>query len=155
MKEKKTILKYEDLEDIIIKEDENITDSRLNESFSKLLENDKSLSPINNRMPGLWECLWFNDDTVEGYKKGYAVWYNTEDTDKFIRIHKDEMYQYGLANKYLVNRIKPYDDTDKEIDELYHGLLSGLYREDYGMTKPLPPLYDIGDIKDSVQLYVS
>jgi hypothetical protein len=91
---KSTNLMYESLDDLAIGKEDNITDARLNETFTKLIKNDDSLAPVNTSEPQIWECRWWNviydksasvDERKKyGYPKGQAFWYNTEDLDAFM-----------------------------------------------------------------------
>lgn len=76
-------LKYTKYEDLCLKAGSKITLNALNDAFRKLVENDASLIPENSIVPKIWECRWFTDKNAEGYKKGEAVWLNTEPLDEF------------------------------------------------------------------------
>lgn len=147
-----TKLRYSSPEDVFIKKGENISDVKLNEAFNKLLVNDKTLSPLNSIEPKIWECKWYNNSNIQGYSKGYAVWYNTESIDDILQRKIDEIYDYGKKNTKISMKIKEYDPFDKECYELYKSILTGYHDEDSGET--FQPLFDIGNLSDSVQIYV-
>lgn len=150
---KSSNLIYENFDDIAILNDETITGSRINKSVKKLIENDNALSPYNQEKPRIWECLWYNDPSVNGYPVGYAVWLNTEEPDTFLRQKKEEIYQYAKNNKYLSYLISSYVDSSKPIYLLYKNILSG-YNNGL-IEKPFQPLFDIGDYTKDAQIYIS
>jgi len=68
-------LKYTELDEI---KNEYISLNGITDSFRKLIENDNQLLISLKSKPGLWECMWYNDNQVSGYSKGATVWLNTE-----------------------------------------------------------------------------
>lgn len=150
---KRTSLIYEDFEDLAISSDEYISDVRLNQTFGKLIKNDIALSPYNSERPHIWECRWFNNSKIAGYPIGYAVWLNTENQYDFIVQKSNEIYQYAKNNSYLASIIKPFDHGSKDIFELYANILTGYI--DSNLTTPLQPLFDIGQLSSSTQIYIS
>jgi hypothetical protein len=56
----------------------------INKILNRLVANDNSVLPSTYKIPYVWEATWFNNPLVEGYKKGDAVWINTENYSDFI-----------------------------------------------------------------------
>lgn len=52
----------------------NLNTRILNISLTKLAENDTAILPPNDYIPKVWECKWYNDETIVGYSKGDIVW---------------------------------------------------------------------------------
>lgn len=144
-------LQYTHLNQIQITEKEPITTSRVNGRFIQMVSNDVSIYPLNDRLPSIWECKWYNKSTIQGYKKGDAVWLNTEDVNQFIQIHKDDILNYALNNENLKYIFQDTDITDQERFSLYKDILSGFVDEN-GIK--YEPLYYLGDITQPVQLRV-
>ena len=57
-------LKYTDLEQV---KNEYVSINGVTNSYHKLVENDERLVTTFQNKPGVWECKWFNDDSVPGY----------------------------------------------------------------------------------------
>lgn len=72
------IMYITELSSLLLKSQEgNNVVALLNDVFSKLIENDRQMSPENSSSPQLWEQRWLNDWEIRGYDKGAAVWLNT------------------------------------------------------------------------------
>lgn len=145
------ILPYSSYDDLLISSTDVMSYTNIEKTFVKLLENDKYMS-FDNVFPSIWECKWFNDENVDGYKKGDFFWYNTEDYLEFIDRKYNDIYNYAINNIYLNSIIKPYNRNDSEIVELYKKVIDG-YKVSENLT--LPKLYCLGDIKKSSQIRIS
>lgn len=143
---------YSELSDIILHEDENMTDVRLNSSFNKLLENDRCLLQDGGNVPNLWECKWYNNESVPGYNIGDAVWINTQSIDDIVISKSEAIYKYALNNPYLADVIKPFDYS-KETIELYKSIVSGYYDNRTNVT--LSSLFYGGDVRECANILIS
>lgn len=149
-------LPYDDFSQIAISADEYISDTNLNAAFGKLIKNDLMLNPYSSNIPyipSIWECKWYNNSSVKGYSRGSAVWMNTEDVEEFISQKHNIIYDYAKKNIYLASVISAYDKTSKTSFDLYASILSGY--QGPGMSRPLSPLFDLGQLSADTQIYVS
>jgi hypothetical protein len=73
-----------------------------------MIENDKKNLPSESSVPGIWERKWINDNSRPGYKKGQAVWINTEDPAEFISKHQTDIYDYLVNNKEYRDEVLEY-----------------------------------------------
>lgn len=80
-------LAYNEVKDVTLNDSQKITIQNLNRLYSRMVENDKKNLPNESAAPGIWERTWLNDNSRPGYRKGQAVWINTEDPDEFIASH--------------------------------------------------------------------
>lgn len=104
-------LKYTRYEDLCLKPGYKITLAALNAAFKKLVENDNSLIPENSIVPTIWECTWFNDESQPGYKKGDAVWINTEPLDSFTESRYQVIIDYLMGNEFYKQKVQAYQAT--------------------------------------------
>lgn len=135
--------------DVIL--DNNISLSKINNIFQKLLENDKSLCPDTGAFPNIWECKWYNNSYINGYNKGDTFWYNTENMETFLDKYHQKVYSYAIGNSFLKSIIKPYDKYNSSIFNLYSIIVSG------GVIKNriMPKLFDFGELTNSFQIKYS
>lgn len=145
-------LKYK-LDDILIKDNQRISDKTINESFHKLIQNDHSIYSDSNIEPRIWECRWFNHPDEPGYAQGDAFWLNTETIDDMVKFKNNHIYNYSINNSYLKGIIKKYEENNAEIHELYRNILSGYHDNIYNIK--LSALYEIGDITQKTQIRIS
>lgn len=145
-------LKYS-IDDILIKNDQKITDKTINNSFQKLIENDFSIFSNSDMEPQIWECKWFNNPNERGYSQGDAFWLNTESIDDFVVSKNSQIYEYARNNSYLKDKIKKYEYNNSEIHELYKNILSGYYDRKYNIK--LSALFEIGNLKEKTQIRIS
>lgn len=150
----------------------------LNMSFSKLVENDQSILPINEYIPTIWENKWFNDNTIAGYSIGDAVWKYTMTSAEFLSIYHELIYDYSINNPLLNGyfRYAPSAYLEEEEVKRYQNVISGYsvdepILDEYGNKQfnngtlctqniqYLPPLFDYGpyNINDDqkIEIYVS
>ena len=146
-------LPYNDISQIAISADQYISDVTLNAALGKLVKNDLALNPYSSSIPSIWECKWYNNPAAKGYSKGSVVWLNTEDVEEFINQNHEVIYRYAKSNVYVGSVISAYDNTSKESFELYVSILSGY--QGPGMSSPLPPLFDLGQLSAKAQVYIS
>lgn len=73
-----------------------------------LIENDVENLPSQSSVPGIWEKTWLNDSTRHGYRKGQAVWINTEDPDEFIQARSQQFYDYLVNNEKYRDTVLEY-----------------------------------------------
>lgn len=140
----------------------------LNQSFTRLVDNDQSILPVNDYIPQIWENKWYNDDTIAGYSKGDGVWKYTITSADFIDTYSNLIHKYAeenpMTNGYLRYSADKYND---EIDR-YINIISGyaIYTDifdtagDYVSTEweqKLPPLFDVGFKTSSskIEIFVS
>jgi hypothetical protein len=112
----------------------------LNMSFSKLIENDQSIIPINNYIPGIWENKWFNDNTIAGYSIGDIVWKYSMTSAEFLNAYHEHIYNYAVNNSMLNGYFRHNPSNySNEIDK-YENVISG-----YSVDEPI--LDDDGNIQ--------
>lgn len=143
---------YRDLNDLILKNGDFVRNSDINRILKKLIQNDNSILPNFNNIPGIWTCKWFNNATNEGYKPGDGVWINTEDENQFLINHQDEIINYINGNRKLKLDFYKYQSqsTATNLDFLKK-VINGYVFSD---GQRLQPLYYLGDITKPVQLRV-
>ena len=112
----------------------------LNKIFQRLVANDNSILPDSYGIPYVWEAKWFNDPTVEGYKKGDAVWVNTETVDDFVSKNKSSIFNYLVNNQAYRERVLRCQNDQSKLMELFKGVVSS------------GELYWLGDIKLPAQV---
>lgn len=165
-------------DDIALSVVDDLNTRLLNMSFSKLIENDQSILPINEYIPKIWENKWFNNKTIDGYSLGDAVWKYTMTQDEFLLNYHDVIYEYAKNNQ-LLNGYFRFEPSDyiKEIDR-YNNVISGYSSDEptldaYGnrqydpntgklithKVQYLPPLFDYGAYStranQPIEIYVS
>ena len=92
-------LPYSDIKDITLNDSQKISIQTLNKLYSRMVENDRRNLPSESTVPGIWEKTWLNDASRPGYRKGQAVWINTEDPVEFIASRQTEIYDYLVNNE--------------------------------------------------------
>lgn len=147
----KMTLPYDDANKVKILANEQVSIAALATPHGKLIQNDLSLRPDKKFSPGVWECRWFNSgDPSSYYKKGDAVWINTEHIDDFVVSHEDDIYVYCINNSMLAYDAKTLRSTDvNKWREFCVEVVTGKYSPD------LPPLYYLGDINANAQIRIS
>ena len=138
--------------DVTIHPSQKKNEQVLNGIFAKLLRNDFYIGGDVGLAPTIWECRWYNDQTIRGYSKGDACWLNTENEQSFITAKADTIYNYGVNNPYIGNSIKPLSEDPSQIS-LYRNILSGYYTD--GMAHPLSALFYLGDQERATQIRIS
>lgn len=138
-------------DEIVIKDTETVSASKINSIFKKLLENDLNLCPDTAIFPTIWECKWYNNSNIAGYNEGDLFWYNVEDPKTFIDKNHKKIYNYAKNNMYLDTIIKPYNPYDLNSIKLYSMILSG-----YNFNgQVLSCLYDLGHLSGNFQIKYS
>lgn len=123
----------------------------INAALANLVENDRSFFS-SDCQPGVWERRWYNDTGNKSlyYKRGDAVWINTEPADQFVASHiaDIDMYAQGCAQtRYKLIALSAAGDT-AGIARLYRDMALGLGDFDVG-------IYYLGNLLDPVQIKVS
>lgn len=131
--------------------DENIKLGALNSIYERLIENDNALFPAVEAVPKIWECRWWNDnDSRHYYKKGEAVWINTEVPFDFVKSYEDDIYEYCMGNAVVAAVANEYREYDPgKWREFCEQIVDGSY------DPSLPPLYYLGNLTDPLQLRIS
>lgn len=143
----------------------------LNNSFTKLLENDNLNFPEYNYVPHIWENKWFNEEAIPGYSKGYSVWRNTyTNLTEFLDMYGDIVYSYAQEHDVLQNyltkswtNIKNKNFNIKEMErwyERYRNVITGYTVDGQQLYEPL---FNYGNTLDitspnpahRIELYVS
>lgn len=100
-------LVYTELSSVEISRQAGFRVATVNTALKNLVENDQTFFGANVQ-PGVWERRWYNDAGNKSlyYKKGDAVWLNTEPADEFVAAHMADIdiYVQGCAQakyKYL------------------------------------------------------
>lgn len=126
--------------------------------IANLLNNDNLIAGKFANIPKIWECLWYNDPSRDGYKAGTLCWRNIEDMHDFIYAHYSDIYGYVLENPHVLTkppRIRSITQlNDPETYDDYVNCLTGWVNEQR-TTEPLCMIYDLGDVADPPQVYVS
>lgn len=135
-------------------DDSNQIDIRsLNRTFRNLLLNDNANIVTGNNIPGLWEQRWYNDrnNTDLYYKKGDAVWINTENIDDVIRKRQSDLYAYSSGNALLRKQL------DKFLEDEDMSSYFTLLREfAIGKTDKLKGMiFWLGDLTENAQVRIS
>ena len=139
---------YGDLE---IGSGDTIKKADLNRRYRKLVENDVSIFP-SGHIPTVWERKWYNNDNIEGYSKGDAVWVNTESEYEFIVSRSYEIYNYARNNSLLNKSIAPLNTMDPASVAVYRNIVRGFTDRTTGQV--FGCLYYLGDIEKPVQIRV-
>ena len=99
---------YTELNDLLLNNGDLVRRTDINKIFKKLIDNDNSILPNFNDIPGIWTCKWFNNDLNNGYRPGDGVWINTEDENQFIFNFQDEILGYINGNRKLKRDFQYY-----------------------------------------------
>ena len=116
----------------------NLNSRILNISLSSLAENDTAILPPNDYIPKMWECKWYNNETIAGYQKGDIVWKWTMTSSEFLQNYSELIKKYAADNARLCGYFKDglnWDDNPVEAQK-YHNVISG-YREENQIYGPL------------------
>lgn len=130
---------------------ESFTEASLNVRFNKLLQNDIYIANHFLLLPGIWHCAWYNDSNIRGYNAGDICWANTTDVTQFIIDHHKEIKDFSDGSPLIHVKLKDFVANNEAIFESYRNVLTGYTDSETS----LPPLYDIGQLSEPVQLYVS
>lgn len=144
-------LKYTDSQQVQISRKDGFRISTVNTVIRRLIENDLSFFGIGVQ-PTVWERRWYNDENNSGlyYKKGDAVWVNTEPADEFVRAHIADIDRYAQERsdvRYKLMVLSAENDT-AGIYQLYRDMALGLGDFD-------KELYYLGNLLDPVQIRIS
>ena len=144
-------LKYTKNSEIEISRGDGFKIATINSIIRRLVENDQTFFN-SNIQPGIWERRWYNDinNTNLYYKKGDAVWINTEPADEFIMAHTADIETYiqGCADaKYKYMSLSAAGDT-VGIYQLYKDMALGLGEFN-------KEIYYLGNLLDKAQIRVS
>ena len=123
----------------------------VNTRLRNLVENDQTFFGSSVR-PDIWERRWYNDAGNKSlyYKKGDAVWLNTEPANEFVAAHTADIDMYvqectQARYKYLA--LSAVNDQ-AGIAKLYRDIALGLGDFDKG-------IYYLGNLLDPVQIRIS
>ena len=126
--------------------------------FPNFLHNDLLIANKFANIPKIWECVWYNDPTRNGYPAGTICWRNIEDTYDFIFAHYGDIYGYAMENKHILTKppkiLNVSQLNDGETYEAYVNVLTGWVNKQR-TSEPLCMLYDLGDVANPPQVYVS
>lgn len=144
-------LKYTKSSDIAISRQDGFKIATVNSIIRRLIENDQTFFS-DSIQPGIWECRWYNDIKNSNlyYKKGDAVWINTESADDFIMAHISDIETYiqgSVEAKYKYMSLSAAQDQ-AGIYKLYKDIALGLGDFDRG-------IYYLGNLLDKVQIRIS
>lgn len=142
-----------DLKNYILSPDDQInitSNSKLEQIFNQFIENDLYIYGSFNNIPQFWFCKWYNDNRISGYNRGDFFWINTADRDSFLNDNAKQIQEYANVNPFIESKLPAWNKTNIDIYNKYAAVLSG-----YRVSKPLPPLWDIGFLSGPSQLLVS
>lgn len=123
-----------------------------------MIQNDSQLLPQSGIKPSIWCCRWYN--TVLNaktrseycYKRGDAVWINTEDLEEFTQSNQDYIQSIAARNGMLKPLLtNAMSGADGELLSFLMKIVSG---EVTGNSQGYP-LYYLGDIKQKTKIRVS
>lgn len=126
----------------------------INDVFQQLLNNDLEIYGNFEKIPGIWECKWYNDDRIEGYAKGDFFWLNTEDLEQFLKTNANKIKEYTDVNPFVKEKLPVYKGGDTVVFDQYVNALTGYIAKDNN-SKRLSALYEIGYLSACTQLIVS
>lgn len=142
------------IDDVLIKQGVGVSNQHLKQIYEKLIENDKSLDPEKQNIPQIWENRWYNAPENKSlyYKKGSAVWLNTENESDFIKNKEKDIKGYISKDMELSKKLDMLssDQYSQERFEIYRKIVNGTYD-----AKHSSPLYFIGDINKPAQIRIS
>lgn len=95
-----------------IKLNKKVEIDTLNALLSRLLTNDLELVPENIVKPTIWVKRWLNGE--DPYKKGDAVWINTESVEDFISHKQDYIKIYLKQDIRYSHRIRIAEQNNDE-----------------------------------------
>lgn len=144
-------LVYTELSSVAISRQDGFRIATVNTRLRNLVENDQTFFGSSVR-PGVWERRWYNDVGNKSlyYKKGDAVWLNTEPASEFVAAHTADidMYVQGCAQaRYKYLALSAANDS-AGISKLYRDIALGLGDFDKG-------IYYLGNLLDSIQIRIS
>ena len=141
-------LKYQLSDFYLLSSDDLNMDGKLQTIFHYLLDNDLQIKHEFENVIGLWECKWYNNDSIPGYNKGDFFWLNTQNVSQFIANYALRIKKY--ADEHIGSNIKleEFSASDPSIFAEYYNVLTG-----YNGVESA--LYEIGNIEDPIQLRVS
>lgn len=123
----------------------NLTSNKLNMSLSGLIDNDQAILAPNDYMPKIWECSWYNDDTLAGYQKGDVVWKwimtSTEFLDNYWSLVSAYASQNSRLSSYFIDKCytTAWHATTPAEQQKWHNVISG-YSE--GSRQIYGPMFD-------------
>lgn len=127
------------------------------DAIESMIKNDIDLIPKSNIAPSIWKCSWYNVKLTDSnkssycYKKGDAVWVNTEDLASFTEANKSYIKLVIMNNSFLRRKYQQVQDNESEVQQLFQDVVSGKVS---GNSQNLPLFY-IGNLTDKVQIRVS
>lgn len=123
---------------------------QINNLFAKLIDNNVSMTTESQVAPTLWECKWLNDDSVDGYQRGDAVWMNSTNIAQLLASQYSTVSGYIADNptlEKLFQQVNPDDQT-----AVNNFMLSAID----GTASPLvSSIYCLGTLTDPVQIRIS
>jgi len=95
-------LAYQQLSSLLFHSEEgNEILAQINSLFAKLIDNNVRMTTESQIAPTLWECKWLNDDSVDGYSRGDAVWMNSTSNADILASHYSVISSYISDNPIL------------------------------------------------------
>ena len=135
-----------------------ISRQELNNASKVMILNDGRLVPASGIKPKIWTCTWYNraltkqqDKEDFCYKKGDAVWINTEDLDQFVSHNKTYIKSIVMNNGYLKNEFQKIKGKEDLEFNFFKKVATG---EITGNPAGLP-LYYLGDVLQPTRIRVS
>lgn len=132
----------------------NVTsNSKFDAIFNQFIENDLYVYKSFEKIPQFWFCKWYVDDKISGYNRGDFFWINTVDVENFLDNNAAEIKYYADINPYISKKLPTWDKNNPSVVETYLNVLTGYM--DQTLSEPLQPLWDVGTLSGSSQLFVS
>ncbi len=135
-----------------------ISRQELNSASKVMIRNDGRLVPVSGVKPKIWTCSWYNQALSRSqdrenfcYKKGDAVWLNTEDLDQFVSHNKTYIKSIVMNNGLLKNEFQKIEGKEDLEFKFFKKVATG---EITGNSAGLP-LYYLGDVLQPTRIRVS
>lgn len=131
---------------------------QLNSASKVMILNDGRLVPSGGIKPKIWTCSWYNmvlrnqaDKEKYCYKKGDAVWINTEDLDQFVQHNFFYIKNVVQNNGLLRNEYRKIEGDHSLELQFFKKVATGeIVGNQYGL-----PLYYFGNLLDKTKIKVS
>lgn len=132
---------------------DDIISERLNVILQNFAANDAYVYGQFDKIPGVWKCLWYNDDRISGYNKKDFFWLNTENRSRFFKNNAEQMRRMVDINPVITEKLPPWKNNDQTVFDKYNNVLTGYF--DSSMSTPFLPWAEIGTLSACTQLVVS
>lgn len=141
-----------DLSNATLKENDSANIVNINNAIVSLLSNDLMLFCQNAYTPQTWERKWINDSSVQGYPRGYCVWYNVEELQEFTNKNKAKILRYVSKDMQLKTAYEKLEST-QEKSEFLQKVVTGYQDRKNGIIRS--SLFELGNLASPAAIYIS